>query len=235
MSNINIQRAVAIAAAENLMARHVYYHAESHHREELTNIWVKDLSNAAFAGNWGNMTGETYWNNYVKGSDARRKEVAEELKKSRPDTAEHDFQKLLEISLHLLASPVIEAAEDGQSVKALWYTPGYIMPVVYQEHRRFSEWFWERYGADFVPEDGEWKFLNLRVAPHMMTQIDDTNWSDREPYTPDPMGNVKDYISLEEHRSEIYTQLSIPSERPPMPHPYRTFSETFSYKDKSEG
>ena len=64
--------------------------------------------------------------------------------------------------LHILTNPVIEVAEDRQSAKGVWYTPGVILSTEDGKTGR-AVWMWERYGGDFVLEDGKWVILNLQV------------------------------------------------------------------------
>ena len=39
---------------------------------------------------------------------------------------------------------------------------------------------WERYGSDFVCEDGEWKYLHEHVCPDLVGDMDHTNWAAEE-------------------------------------------------------
>lgn len=96
-------------------------------------------------------------------------------------------------------------------------------------------WFWERYGGDFVlDQDGTWKFLHLRVAAHLMAQMDFEDWTDIDPLTPDPMGRVKNLDTTKYLRQDAYTYLSIPTERPGIPVPYETLGATITYKEVKE-
>lgn len=56
---------------------------------------------------------------------------------------------------HNLASPQIVVADDGQTARGVWASPGHETVVVNGEHR--PEWAWGRVAADFIKIDGEWK------------------------------------------------------------------------------
>ena len=235
MSVSNLEKAICIHQIENQMARHVIYHARCRHREEIENIWVDVKENdALFAGDWGSMPGEAFWNNYALATEKRVMGKYTTRVRKRPDFAKQDY-RCHEMSMHLLASPIIEVAGDGKSARGLWYTPGFLVPSSYEADRTSCTWFWERYGGDFVlDEDGIWKFLHLRVAAHLMAQMDFEDWTTIDPLAPDPMGRVKSLDTTKYLRQDAYTYLSIPTERPGIPTPYETLSETITYKEVKE-
>jgi len=135
------QRALDIQAIQNVMGMHVWYHASYLNDQELDNVWVKTkpyTETAVWAQN----------SNYWQGMDAIRAYYGPTVdQKSQPGA----FQ------FHTLTSPVIEVAADRKTAKGVWYTPGIIGS--YQN----KTWLWERYGVDFVNEDGEWKIWHLHV------------------------------------------------------------------------
>lgn len=84
-------------------------------------------------------------------------------------------------------------------------------------------WFWEKYGADFVKEDGEWKLW------HIQMYYDNTpgTWGDEG----QPIGMVDmpepSYENPDPYQA--WTPTTLQKIQPPFPEPYYTFSETFSY------
>lgn len=227
-----LDQAICIHQVENQMGRHVYYHARCQHREELLHIW-SERDDVVFAGDWGFMKGEKYWNNYVLATEQRVEVKYDDRIKVRPDFAKQDRRRH-ETSMHLLASPIIEVAEDGNSARGLWYTPGFMIPNSFEADRSCCTWFWERYGGDFVLEDGQWKFLHLRVAAHFMAQMDMEDWTKLDPLAPDPMGRVRQLDTLTPLRQDAYNYLSIPTGRPGIPVPYKTLRETTTYEEVRE-
>jgi hypothetical protein len=70
-------------------------------------------------------------------------------------------------ALHLLTTEIIEVAEDRQTARGLWISPG-------AEGRRMAGsedlgafWIWGMYAIDFIKENGEWKFWHFRI-PHLL-------------------------------------------------------------------
>ena len=55
---------------------------------------------------------------------------------------------------HHMTTPVIVVAQDNQTAKGVWFTPGVECIPGISKH---AYWDWARYGADFIKEDGQWK------------------------------------------------------------------------------
>ena len=58
---------------------------------------------------------------------------------------------------HLVTNPLIEVAADGRSAQGLFVSPGFITAAAR------ASWCYRLYGANFVKEDGKWKFLRLHM------------------------------------------------------------------------
>lgn len=89
----------------------------------------------------------------------------------------HDLMTTFGMSLHVLASPVIEVAEDGLSARSFYLTPGTMMFVNGAQGGRGGMWLWERYGSDFVYRDGKWWWFHEQVCPDFNGELDDENWA----------------------------------------------------------
>lgn len=48
------------------------------------------------------------------------------------------------------------------------------------EGEKYCNVLWERYGSDFVCEDGEWKYLHEHVCPDIPGKLDVGNWAHDE-------------------------------------------------------
>ena len=81
-----------------------------------------------------------------------------------PEVEGMDPRPLMECAVHMLGSSIIEVADDGQSARASWYTPGVIFSTLNWHGKREGIWIWERYGNDFVREGGEWKIFSQHVC-----------------------------------------------------------------------
>ena len=180
----------AVGAIENLMALHSYYHAADMNREELDNCWSQEReAEVIWSQNFGRWQGlrKKLYPMYAgdnKYTDAEW--LKSKIIRAHPEMEEAikdlDGRALAEMPVHVLASPVIEIAEDGMSAKGLWYTPGYALRRNYLQDTASACWMWEKYGADFVWENGEWKFLHIQIGMDIMADYGQS-WAD-----PKPMG-----------------------------------------------
>ncbi len=56
---------------------------------------------------------------------------------------------------HQLTTPMIQVAEDGQTAKGVWFSPGHETQIV--DGKLQAYWCYGKYAADFIKEDGKWK------------------------------------------------------------------------------
>jgi hypothetical protein len=143
--------------------------------------------------------------------------------------------------LHVLTTPIIEVADDLQSAKGVWYTPGMalsagdgITPQAY--------WIWERYGVDFIREDGKWVLLNVQVntdfispmgKPLTLPESSATMGSEssQAQLGPGPDGIVVPGPDIPVPTYQDYSVTRVPSLVPRLPEPYKTLAATFQYAD----
>ncbi len=74
---------------------------------------------------------------------------------------------------HTLTTGIIEVADDRETAKGVWISPGhetFPMGDLPKPH-----WSWGRYAVDFVREDGKWKIWHLHVLTTFRTPYD-TDW-----------------------------------------------------------
>jgi hypothetical protein len=82
------------------------------------------------------------------------------------------------MAIHLMANSVIEVAEDGQTAKGMWHAGGLVASTDEKTKKPSAMWEWNRYGTDFIKEDGKWCFWHHHIYP--LFQIDwDEKWSER--------------------------------------------------------
>ena len=161
-----IQRAVGAVECEKVMSRHVDRHSAGIHRDEWEEYWSKDV-NISWGHGWGRQDDRySYYFSYVLEKERNAFKTFMQIKLKYPDAANCTrLDGMAEYSNHLTTSPIIEVAEDGKSAKGLWYTPGFINSHASANGQIRSQALWERYGGDFVLEDGRWLYKNLRVCP----------------------------------------------------------------------
>ena len=172
-----IHNAEGMQAAEYLHARHTYLHATSYCKEEWGEFW--DTSEEA---SWGHLFGvmcgfDEVWYNSVSNYDPDGFRGYINLVKQHPEISWFDARSMREISMHTLATDIIEAADDGKTVRASFLTPGVLMFALNANHHFRGLTLWERYGSDFIydEEDDQWLYLHEQVCPDMGGPMDVCN------------------------------------------------------------
>ena len=239
-----IHRANAAVECEKLMSKHVYYHAGGIHREEIEEMWV-NREDCTWAHNFGQMGSRSnFMICYADNQEKNTRDIYEQVLKVYPEVEKvPDYRAIAEEAVHFTVSPIVEVAEDGQSAKAYFYTPGCIFSTLNPQQAREGMWIWERYGADFELENGEWKFLNLKVCCDAAGPMDVENWhtigftpslpsdEDESAESPAPADSAPaEDEAAPTHPGPLHftlTETQLPQDRPFMPVPYRTFSETY--------
>ena len=188
---------------EEYKGRHAYLHAMSRHREEYGSFWLRS-DKCSFGHGFGRMMGfkemVPAW--FGKPLTAKGEEgapdafaamanptglAADEKKVDRPTKAAdifgpleiygHNDKGTFAQSAHVIASGVIEVADDGKSARAAYLTPGTMMGCNGDRGGRNGSWMWERYGSDFVYRDGKWWWFHEQVLPDIEDKLDTGNWA----------------------------------------------------------
>ena len=134
-------RANDIADCNNLMGWHVWYHGAYMNDVELEKCWVTTPEYAGTAS-WAQNA------NYWIGMDNIKAYYGPTTPREQTKSG---FQ------FHATTTGVIEIAKDRKTAKGVWYTPGAIGTA------GNLQGMWERYGIDFVNENGVWKIWHLHV------------------------------------------------------------------------
>lgn len=238
-------RANDIADCNNLMGLHVWYHSAFLNDVELEKLWVTTPENQATAV-WAQNA------NYWIGMD--------NIKAYYGPAYPHE-NTMSQFQFHTTTSGIVEIADDRQTAKGVWYTPGII------GRYQGLQALWERYGIDFIMENGEWKIWHLHVYTDFGYGV--TQGSGGGPGAPapepaagpgaggPPAGDQGAPEQAERFGPEAggppgggpmaasqatadvpYRELgpdTYPDLIPRPPEPYTTFSETWSYGDPNEG
>ena len=233
-----IHNAEGMQAAEYLHARHTYLHATSYCKEEWGEFW--DTSEEA---SWGHLFGvmcgfDEVWYNSVSNYDPDGFRGYINLVKQHPEISWFDARSIREISMHTLATDIIEAADDGKTVRASFLTPGVLVFALNANHHYRGLTLWERYGSDFICEDGKWKYLHEQVCPDIPGSLDFTNWAAEEyarlsapkPEGPADMDKAPPPPCTDPGPLHSpYSLLSKPANTVPWPEPYETMDEYNTY------
>lgn len=232
-----VQRALDITEVQNVMSKHAYYHGAGRHLQELQDIWVREdgafASTASFAQNHGYWVGMKRIKQYYGESNEKiRKKNLEMVSKLHPDVKNiEENEGVGSMIMHTLTTPIIEVAGDGETAKGMWYSPGQVTEVG-KDGRPMAMWMWEKYGADFVKEDGKWKLWHI----HMYTDFavpPGKSWTDPTTSSDFSFGDTVERPpemkpDIEEVTYKEWSPTTVP-QLTPMPEPYHTFRDTFSY------
>ena len=199
------QKALDQQAIQNVMSRHVMYHCYGLHEEEVVNLWVNEPENretASFGQNQGFMVGwQAIWDGYVVAHDSSWLNSAKSYcERNGIDVSGMTDEEILDIYggvgqflMHFTTTQIIEVAEDGQTAKCFWYSPGMI-----SETGSDASSLWEAYGVDMVKEGDEWKIWHL----HMYTDFAGDFWIDLGGGDGDSSGDSADGEAAEGESAE---------------------------------
>lgn len=228
-----VQRALDIQEIQNVMSRHAYYHSVGKHQEEIDEIWAHQTPGASFeAGDVGRAEGiKEVEHTYVEGNKLRGKQYLTEIRKLYPQIEDAPANEFIgTTNIHTLTTPLIEVAGDGKTAKGTWLSPGHMTTLRAGQLRAY--WFWERYGVDFVKEDGQWKIWHLRVYTDFLTPYE-KSWVENAVNPGPPHEEAEGFPrpnrppTLPAYKE--YSPFVVPQYEPRPPEPYETFDETFRY------
>ena len=181
MSNLTFEQrlhnALGSQQCEQIKSTHSYLHGMMYSAEEWDGIWNRSLD-ATWAHSFGRMVGfDQIWYDSVCQVDpgAYRQWLAA-LEKD-PEVARKDPRSMGKNACHALSSSVVEVAEDGKSCRSTYITPGpFIMggPNSLVSGGRILN---ERYGSDFVYENGRWEYFHEQVCPDGFMDYNNGNWA----------------------------------------------------------
>ncbi|MBP2656739.1 MAG: hypothetical protein H6Q73_4308 [Firmicutes bacterium] len=237
------QRALDYQEIQNVMSRHEYYHTLGQNKEELKAIWVTKApytETAKFTMNPGSMIGmKSIMYQYGEFHETSNKIELELLSKVRPDIANvPENLGIGQLLLHNLTTGCIEVAGDGKTAKGMWYSPGAMANIDVVTGKPHQVWMWERYAADFVKEDGQWKIWHLLICTDFggdwprksEGEASGVFTSSNEAGGPPPqILAITPKLDVYADNYKEYSPTKVPQNIPRPPEPYYTFSETFSY------
>ena len=164
-----VTRAADSCELERVLATHNYLHAASRSIEEWTTVWSK-RDDTSWAHSFGRMRGfASIWMGSVVDYDQQCIDNYRTVAKNYPEVAGMDYRPLYNNAMHTLTNGIIEVADDGESARASYLTPGLLYSFLNDDKKPWGAMLWERYGMDFVKENGEWKFCTIRSARIFLT------------------------------------------------------------------
>lgn len=94
-----------------------------------------------------------------------------------PETKNMDPLPLSEYSLHAIGTPIVEVGDDLKTARALYYSTGMLYRRISTSGKQMAVWMLERYGEDYVREDGFWKIVHECVLNDAGGAQDVTNFA----------------------------------------------------------
>lgn len=164
-------------ACENAHAWHAILHATGHTSEEIETFWAKYRDDIYWGYNMCGLYGReevtTGWAGGLEGSAMRLYPVFNEM---YPETKNMDPLPLSEYSLHAIGTPIVEVGADLKTARALYYSTGMLYRRISTSGTQAAVWMLERYGEDYVREDGFWKILHECVLSDTRGEQDTGNF-----------------------------------------------------------
>lgn len=225
-----LQRAQDYAEIQNVFALHEYYHNTP--TEEVEMIFAKKQKDVSFAQNWGVWVGlESVKNYYRNDSKEEMQKRLDAIRKWHPDIPNDiKYARAGHMGFHMLTTPIIEVAEDRETAKGMWYTPGFMTVFDEKTGKWNAMWMYEKYAVDFIREDGKWKIWHFSVYMDFSCPYD-KSWveaSEEQSRAGSPLPTPQVKPDLPPPGYTTYSTRGL-WQMPRPPEPYRTFSETFSY------
>jgi len=83
------------------------------------------------------------------------------------------------MALHAPICPVVEIAGDGKTAKGVWIGLGLLAMKRGEEGTPYGAWEWDKYGIDFIKEDGKWKIWHHHIYRLLHGWGVDEKWAEQ--------------------------------------------------------
>lgn len=210
-------RITNIRTVENVMSKYAFLTYYKRFDEALGKFWTQN--NPTLTTNDKKLTGYAAVRRFlVEQGEAEAREGNETMRKLYPETfadkKDSEMWGAGTAMVHTITTPVIELAGDEATAKGMFYSLGSCTEIDPKTGPK-AHWVWEKYAVDFVKESDGWKIWHMVIMTDFKTPVGE-NWA-RVNLAP-----TGSYYSA-------YTPEIAPQAGVPVPVPYATFSETFSY------
>ena len=235
-----IRNADASQQVENIKAEHAYLHGRADTVGEFSRLWALN-DDSSWGHAFGRMRGkDQIWFGAVSYYDMQAMQHFIDIFRKYPEAGGKDPRTLLEASVHTLVTDIIEVASDGMSARGEFLTPGLIQSKLMPDEP-YCMILWERYGSDFVFEDGRWKYFHEQCCPDINGELDKTNWARDDyqmncrtegvdTYQPEQgTGTVPPPVAEPGPLHDVYSCVLPPKNTVPWPEPYDTMDDNNTY------
>lgn len=244
-----VQRAIDYMEIQNVIAKHTYYYAAQKHWEELDTVWAKNREDISYGHNQGIFMGrESVYNYYGQMNEDRRKEYLEMISKIYPEVENKEENLGVgDLVMHTFTTPDIQIAEDGETAQGVWVSIG-LSARVQPDGKPQYGLPWEKFGVDFIKEDGEWKIWHLQIYTEKVFMFTDLGsgapggeppiaagerGAGQPPQGEGPPQGMKPVeFDIDTQMYEQYSPTKVPTLEPRLPKPYKTWDDTTPYNTK---
>jgi len=205
-----LERTEAVHQILNLVHRVQWYHTANLDYKISTELMAKKAPDVrVYFGRWG------YW------------EGPEEVVKSGKIYPPHNKGHM---PIHLMNNPIIEVAGDGKTAKGVFFACGIVARKDTKTKKPVAWWEWNRYGIDFIKEDGQWKLYHHHIFDLFHAGWD-VKWEDNFIKTTVEDYKVPDELKPPYPPTPLDVGYSPDDELPyiPEPKPYETFDSKTMY------
>lgn len=214
-----LQRMEDIFEIQNLMNKYPYYGMASMHWERNEFMWAKK----APGGVKIHLGEQGYW----EGPDALQKVGL--LPRSPEDAKKREEDRVGNMAFHIPLCPVLELAGDGKTAKGIWIGLGLLAMKDRKTGEPTAAWEWDKYGIDFIKEDGKWKVWHQHIYRLIHGWKVDEKWGtifNKKEETISRGFVPPDGPAVDDNP---YTLTTIQRLVPAPPEPYETWADTTSY------
>ncbi len=222
---------------QNIMGKYVYATMMKEEKTILSRFWSK-RDDICLGLNNGYYVGQTAVKTYYETIDRNTRITTEYMLKVLPKyfkgkTAD-EMHGVGSLDVDALNTAVIEQAEDGKSIKALWHVIGLDTDI--HPEGPYSYWGYGYIAVDFIRENDEWRIWHMQNIVELDAPVGtDFGKPAAKPESipefaglsglllPLPEMTVAEIIHEAYHDSRGFAPLAR------VPEPYVTFAETFSY------
>lgn len=218
-------RYVAVKEIEKKMSKHTFLHLQLKNREEMETLWCSKEAKPTLTTNHGTYRGyDEIFKWYVEDFEKRAYTNDCAMQVHHEILQRFAIEELHGVGTFLVdtfTTPIIELAEDMATAKG-WFCGSAITTDIVDGMPQ-ARWTWKKYGVDFILEDGEYRIWHLKMRTEFSIKPG-ANWVEGSDEL--PCGALPSDTSC---KYDFYSPTRLPENDPPIPVPYRTFSETFCY------
>lgn len=234
----------------NLMSAHTFCYNAHEQQYEIDNFWTKTRQDSFYNSNTGPVGVETYYVNNTRMLRDKQREIINRVYGKNLTEADKVGYRVI----HLLGTPYIEIAGDGQTAQGVWMTFN-VMCHVDEDGIPQPTVNVGKQCAEFCKDDGEWKLWRFRGCPggfDLKVELANTGLDPAEVeegrrkmafgtphFTPEQEALLNKRKLVSDFGPLMGYQPWQPTVNdPPLPKPYETWEDTtpfFIFADEEEG